>query len=171
MEKGEIKLWWDEKEEVIRIKVIGSQDVKEARDFEKKLMSLVDELKNKGVKYIDGISDSTESGISSNADVRKVFAECLQNEIFKESRIAMFGLKGSVKMVVKFLLPLGGLSKNVKLFDTEKEALEWAWRLECGDTMFHIVNAYTRAAQLDGLPAESSYRLQRVGGNILCMLN
>jgi len=52
----------------------------------------------------------------------------------------------------------------------EKEALEWAWRLEYGDTMFHIVNAYTRAAQLDGLPAESSYKLQRVGGNILGML-
>ena len=34
-----------------------------------------------------------------------------------------------------------------------------------------VVNAYTRAAQFKGLPAESSYKLQRVGGNVLGMLN
>ena len=43
--------------------------------------------------------------------------------------------------------------------------------LESGDTMFNIVNTYTRASQMKSLPAESSYRLQRVGGNILSMLN
>ena len=39
------------------------------------------------------------------------------------------------------------------------------------DTMFHIVQAYTRAAQFEGLSAESSYRMQKVGGEILRMLN
>jgi len=52
----------------------------------------------------------------------------------------------------------------------EKDALEWAWPLEAGDTMFSVINAYTRAAQFEGLTAESSYRLQKVGGNILAML-
>jgi len=52
----------------------------------------------------------------------------------------------------------------------EKDAVEWAWGLEAGGTMFHVVNAYTRASQFDGLSAESSYRLQKVGGNILGML-
>jgi hypothetical protein len=37
--------------------------------------------------------------------------------------------------------------------------------------MFAVVNTYTRAAQFKGLPAENSYQLQRVGGNILGMLN
>ena len=37
--------------------------------------------------------------------------------------------------------------------------------------MFAVVNSYTRAAQFKGLSAESSYRLQRVGGNVLGMLN
>ena len=37
--------------------------------------------------------------------------------------------------------------------------------------MFHVVNTYNRAAAMDGLPAESSYRLQRVGGEVLGMLN
>ncbi len=37
--------------------------------------------------------------------------------------------------------------------------------------MFNVVNTYTRAAQMDGLNAESNYRLEKVGGNILGMLN
>jgi len=53
----------------------------------------------------------------------------------------------------------------------EKDAVAWAWPHEAGDKMFHVMETYTRAAQFDGLPAESSYRLQRVGGNILGILN
>jgi hypothetical protein len=53
----------------------------------------------------------------------------------------------------------------------EKEAVEWAWPMEMGTSMFAVVNTYTRAAQWDELSAESSFRLSRVGGNILGMLN
>ena len=49
----------------------------------------------------------------------------------------------------------------------EKEAVEWGWSKEEGDTMFNIVNAYTRRSQFEGLSAESSYRLQKTGGMIL----
>ena len=38
------------------------------------------------------------------------------------------------------------------------------------NTMFHVVNAYTRAAQFEGLAAEASYRLQKVGGMVLGMV-
>jgi hypothetical protein len=37
--------------------------------------------------------------------------------------------------------------------------------------MFHVVNTYTRASAMEGLPAESSYRLQKIGGEVLGMLN
>lgn len=40
-----------------------------------------------------------------------------------------------------------------------------------GDTMFAVVNTYTRAAQWDELPAESNSILSRVGMNILRMLH
>ena len=33
------------------------------------------------------------------------------------------------------------------------------------------IRHYSRSAQFEGLTAEASYRLQRVGGNILGMLN
>ncbi len=62
-------------------------------------------------------------------------------------------------------------NRQFQLGKIEKEAVEWAWPLEAGDIMFNVVNAYTRAAQFEGLTAESSYRLQKVGGDILTMLN
>ena len=57
-----------------------------------------------------------------------------------------------------------------QLGEKEREAVEWGWEQEMGKTMFHVVNTYTRAAQFEGLPAEASYRLQKVGGEILGMV-
>ena len=65
--------------------------------------------------------------------------------------------------------PLGTLerfNKQFSLKEPEREAVAWGWPSEAGDTMFHVVNTYTRASQFDGLSAENSYQLQRVGGNI-----
>ena len=61
-------------------------------------------------------------------------------------------------------------NRQFQLGKIEKEAVERAWPLGFGDTMFNVVNAYTRAAEYDGLTAEASFRLQKVGGNILGML-
>ncbi len=61
-------------------------------------------------------------------------------------------------------------NKRFQINKDEKEAIEWAWPLEEGDTMFNVINTYTRASQCMGLSAESSYRLQRVGGMILEMV-
>ena len=40
----------------------------------------------------------------------------------------------------------------------------WALPKEAGKSMFNVINIYTRASAMRGLPAESSFRLQRVGG-------
>ena len=62
------------------------------------------------------------------------------------------------------------LNRRFQLNKIEKEAVGWGWSKEAGDTMFNIVNAYTRGSQFEGLPAESAYRLQRTGGMILEMV-
>jgi hypothetical protein len=62
-------------------------------------------------------------------------------------------------------------NRQFTLDKTECEAVEWAWPIESGDTMFHIINTYTRSSQYDSLNAEQSYHLQRVGGCILALLN
>lgn len=62
-------------------------------------------------------------------------------------------------------------NKQFALSEKEREAVEWGAKQEPGNTMFDVVNAYTRAAQFTGLSAASQDRLQRVGGNILAMVN
>jgi hypothetical protein len=69
------------------------------------------------------------------------------------------------------LATLDRFNKQFQLKEPEREAVAWAWPYEMGNTMFHLVNTYTKASQMEGLPAESSYRLQRVGGEVLWMLN
>jgi hypothetical protein len=69
--------------------------------------------------------------------------------------------------------PLATIESSTRQFalgEREKEAVAWAWPQEAGETMFHVINAYTRAAAMEGLPAESSFRLQRIGGEVLGML-
>ena len=63
-------------------------------------------------------------------------------------------------------------NRQFNLNQPQKDAVvEWAWPQELEDNMFAVVNTYTRASQFKGLSAENSYQLQRVGGNILGMLN
>ena len=70
------------------------------------------------------------------------------------------------------LQTIENFNRQFNLNQPQKEAVvEWAWPQEAKDTMFAVVNTYTRASQFKGLSAENSYQLQRVGGNILGMLN
>jgi hypothetical protein len=70
------------------------------------------------------------------------------------------------------LKTIESFNRQFNLNQPQKDAVvEWAWPQEIGDTMFALVNTYTRASQYKGLSAENSYQLQRVGGNILGMLN
>jgi len=62
-------------------------------------------------------------------------------------------------------------NRQFELRKEEKEAVELALAQEYGFTMFSVVNTYTKASQQELLSAESRYRLQRVGGSILGMLN
>jgi hypothetical protein len=73
-------------------------------------------------------------------------------------------------MVDNPALTMENFNRQFQLNKPEREAVEWGWSREAGYTMFHLVNAYTRASQFEGLSAESSYRLQRTGGMILEMV-
>ena len=68
------------------------------------------------------------------------------------------------------LATIDSFNRQFQLGEKEREAVAWAWPHEAGETMFAVVNTYTRASQHEGLPAESSWKLQRVGGNVLGML-
>jgi hypothetical protein len=67
-------------------------------------------------------------------------------------------------------MTIESFNRQFQLGEKEREALRWGWEQETETTMFHVVNAYTRAAQFEGLPAEARYRLQKVGGMVLGMV-
>ncbi len=64
-------------------------------------------------------------------------------------------------------MTISSFNNQFQLNKEEKEAVEWALPLEYGQTMFHVINVYTKAAQYPELPADSGYKLQKVGGMIL----
>ncbi|MEI7982986.1 MAG: DUF932 domain-containing protein [Bacteroidota bacterium] len=61
-------------------------------------------------------------------------------------------------------------NRQFQLNDEEKGAVAWALPLEFGQTMFAVINTYTKAAQYSGLPAASSFKLEKCGGAILGMV-
>jgi len=67
-------------------------------------------------------------------------------------------------------MTINSFNNQFQLNKEEKEAVEWAMPLEFGRTMFHVINVYTKAAQYPELPADSGYKLQKVGGMILEMV-
>jgi hypothetical protein len=94
--------------------------------------------------------------------------ERVSSELTEQKQKLQFSMQSPVPDP---LMTIANFNRQFMLKQDEKDAVAWAWPFEAGGMMFHIVNTYTRAAKFDGLPAESSYRLQRTGGNILGMLN
>lgn len=68
------------------------------------------------------------------------------------------------------LSTIGSFNKQFQLTKKEAEAVQHAWEIEQGFTMFHVLGAYTRAAHDPVLTAEECYKLERVGGVILSMV-
>ena len=68
------------------------------------------------------------------------------------------------------LATIGSFNKQFLITKTEARAIEQAWQVEPGRTMFHVINAYTRAAQDPGLDTEEAHKLEKVGGLILSLV-
>ena len=122
---------------------------------------------------LNGLIRKTEIGASYRHVSTKIlneFPEVLDNisyELGKQKDQFKLSLESQVD---DSLSTINNFNRQFQLDKVEKDAVEWAWPHEMGDTMFNIVNTYTRASQFPGLSAESSYQLQKVGGNILGML-
>ncbi|MBF0527740.1 MAG: DUF932 domain-containing protein [Deltaproteobacteria bacterium] len=73
--------------------------------------------------------------------------------------------------------PVSAPLSSIELFNRQfqigkeaGEAVKIGYEREPGFTMFHVINAYTRAAQAYGLSTEECYHLEKVGGLILSMV-
>ena len=61
-------------------------------------------------------------------------------------------------------------ARQFSLTQNETDVVKQAFYLEQGATMFHVINAFTRAAQEPGLSTSDAYRLETTGGRILAMV-
>jgi hypothetical protein len=68
------------------------------------------------------------------------------------------------------LATIGSFNRQFNITKKEAEAVQQAWEIEPGMTMFHVLGAYTRAAHDSTLSAEESYKLERIGGVILSLV-
>jgi hypothetical protein len=61
-------------------------------------------------------------------------------------------------------------ARQFQITQEEAQVIKQAFYQEQGGTMFHIIQAFTRAAQFLNLSASDSYRLEKAGGAILGMV-
>ena len=112
-----IKVWWDEKNGIIRNKTWGDFGKEDAQRLSSALLKLIES--RPGQVLI--LNDLTEAG-NASYEARKIFADMFKNERIK--RRAFVGMKTLTKVIVSFIMNFSS-SKNVKFFDTEEAALSW----------------------------------------------
>jgi hypothetical protein len=122
----------------------------------------------------NGMVSKTEISASYRHVSTKILTELPQ--VFEKVADGLGKQKDRLKLslesqVADPLATIDRFNRQFALGEMEKSAVEWAFPQEAGETMFNVVNTYTRAAAMEGLPAESSFKLQRVGGEVLGMLN
>lgn len=121
----------------------------------------------------NGMVSSTEVKASykhTSLKVFKEFPEALER-VGQELGKKKDQFKISVESKVDHpLSTIDRFNRQFQLNETERHAVEWGWYREEGDSMFNVVNAYTRGAQFEELSAEASFKLQKVGGMILGMV-
>jgi hypothetical protein len=60
--------------------------------------------------------------------------------------------------------------KRYGLTKDEVEIVQNSWDQDPGFTLWSVIQAFTYAANDKSLPAETSYKLQRIGGQILALV-
>ena len=124
--------------------------------------------------YFDDLKPAAQEELLETWDTSKILDEftATMDNVFYELGAQKHKIGLSMESKVDDpLKTIESFNRQFNLNQSQKDAVEWAWPQEMGENMFAVVNTYTRASQFDSLSAENSYQLQRVGGNILGMLN
>jgi hypothetical protein len=65
---------------------------------------------------------------------------------------------------------IDAFARQFQITQEEAQIVKQAFYQEQGATMFHVIQAFTRAAQFPNLSASDAYRLEKAGGHILGMV-
>lgn len=121
----------------------------------------------------NGMVSRTEVGESYKHISRKLFNDFpnVLNKVSAElqTQKRQFAIAMS-SPVADLAQSLNKFNVRYQLKEAEMLAIDWAIPFENGETMFDLINIYTKASQMAGLSAESRFRLQKTGGQILSMV-
>lgn len=87
IQQEKLKIWWDEKEGIIRERLVGNLNEEDAKRSGDEINRLAVSLGKKGIKVVNFLVDATRAGIASTK-ARDVFSEELKKS--KVDRVAVF---------------------------------------------------------------------------------
>jgi hypothetical protein len=94
--------------------------------------------------------------------VREAFDRAI--DLSGQAATAFAGTRGI--MVSQPEQALERVAQRYELAEPESEAVHNAYRREPGETLFHVINALTRAGNDNALPVDSRHKLQSLGGRL-----
>jgi SpoU rRNA methylase family enzyme len=111
------KVWWDEKEKVLRSKIYGDPDEEAAKQLLKEVAAIAENIPGK----LLFLNDMSQAG-KPTVEARKILIKGTNPN--KIEKIAFFGGSLLTRIIISFIMASSGVNK-VKSFTTEEKALKW----------------------------------------------
>jgi hypothetical protein len=111
------KIWWDEKDKIVRSEFYGDADEKVAKEQIESMSKFYKTLKGDILVLID----LTQAG-STTSKARTIYADALKKMSVKKHAFIVKNIV--LKVTVDFIMKASG-AKNVKFFNDNEEALQW----------------------------------------------
>jgi hypothetical protein len=116
-EETKSKVWWDDLEKIIRVKVLGDVNINSAKELMEDIKKLAESKPGKVLI----LNDMSGAGRPDSA-ARKYMMEATQPG--KIEKMAYFGADLMASVVIPFIMRTRGV-KNVRFFGSEEKALKW----------------------------------------------
>jgi len=121
----------------------------------------------------NGLIDKTEVNARYKHISRRImedFPDVLHNVIYQSRQGQDRFLLSAQSAVDNPISTIELFSRQFQLTQSETEVVKMAYFQEEGATMYHIINAFTRAGNTPSLTAVESQKLETIGGRILNMV-
>ena len=115
------KFEWDVVNEVIRVSIWGQQETDSLSAETEEFINLLKKLPGKINVLVDYQSGGMDIAFLKIINVEPKYLDLFKKKI---KRIAVFGLGVLQRMKLEIMLGVGG-SENIRLFNSEGDALEW----------------------------------------------
>ncbi|MFC1617699.1 STAS/SEC14 domain-containing protein [Patescibacteria group bacterium] len=122
---GEYTIKWDDKNQIVRVKIIGKLELKEAEAYREEALALVSRLSDQGIKLNRILYDISEAKMPGPA-TREVIGAVAKEVVEKTGgfKIAYISTDPVQTIIAKILDAFAG-NKDAGYFKTEKEAINW----------------------------------------------